>query len=586
MPCCWAGDNGDFNNYEMARAWVVYSTVTLLSPISLYVVHSFYVTRNNWEMKVREPYAVILCSFTMWVSFILESIYHLSLDLELAKRDWNDFIVIRPESTSEIFDTLAYAGFVLAGSMYLFRVWMFWYKSGLSGEIHGFGEAIAAQTLRERPKLTNYYTNRRRRFGNRRLVIAACLLWSIMAIAPVVVLDFMLNVDRRLLKHIISAAVVIPVPCVMSYLLRNVKNKFGIVSESKLAFLILLIIIAFNLLLYFTGMRNSYYRWLIDYWLKSVLICGYFLWLMRFIQTFSVDKINDRDDTKSVRDGLKSAICCDRPWVLSIPSQSVSYEDYQLHELLESKKGFDLFRTHLGETLCAENLLFFVDVYMHRKTLDVDPYLKLTEDEAEVFKACARVEMKWVDQDSLETPSMIPTCTDIYKLYIQPLSQMEVNISGRMRKNIVRIFERKNKKKMNLRKRLSFATRLSFASPALPQRRAASLEEVELTPKAKKRSGDCKSMEAPLTAGPRKSTKRFIRSHSAYSTDEVVDIRVEPVASGNLPGDIPPHFTTMINFGQTEPSIEHLYPAWKTLVNLLKNDSLVRFKIENSRKPG
>merc|ERR1719285_1360529 len=72
-------------------------------------------------MKVREPYAVILCSFTMWVSFILESIYHLSLDLELAKRDWNDFIVIRPESTSEIFDTLAYAGFVLAGSMYLFR---------------------------------------------------------------------------------------------------------------------------------------------------------------------------------------------------------------------------------------------------------------------------------------------------------------------------------------------------------------------------------------------------------------------------------------------------------------------------------
>merc|ERR1712060_581063 len=152
----------------------------------------------------------------------------------------------------------------------------------------------------------------------------------------------------------------------------------------------------------------------------------------------------------------------------------------------------------------------------------------------------------------------------------------EENIPGRMRKNIVRIFERKNKKKMNLRKRFSFAARLSFASPAPAHRSAASLEEVELTPKAKQRSrsGDCKSMQAPFT-GQTKSTKRFKRASSAsYSTasDEVVGIRVETVASGNVPVDIPPHFTTMINFGQPEPSIEHLYPAWKTLVNLLRND--------------
>ena len=35
---------------------------------------------------------------------------------------------------------------------------------------------------------------------------------------------------------------------------------------------------------------------------------------------------------------------------------------------------------------------------------------------------------------------------------------------------------------------------------------------------------------------------------------------------------------------ETEFLIDHLYPAWKTLVNLLNNDSLVRFKMGHEGK--
>merc|ERR1719285_1033303 len=60
-------------------------------------------------MKIREPGAVILCSFTMWISLILESLYHLLLDLDVAKADWRRFVVIRPTSAAEICDIFAYA---------------------------------------------------------------------------------------------------------------------------------------------------------------------------------------------------------------------------------------------------------------------------------------------------------------------------------------------------------------------------------------------------------------------------------------------------------------------------------------------
>lgn len=593
MPCCWAGDNGEFNNMERARAWVVYSTVIVLSPISLYVVHNFYVTRDNYEMKIREPGAVILCSFTMWVSLILESLYHLLLNLDVAEDNWRRFNVIRPSSAAEICDMFAYAGFVLAGSMYLFRVWMFWYKSGVNEEAHGYGEVVAAQTMRGRPQLKSFYTNRRKDLGNRKVVTVACLLWFAMAIAPIVVVDFILNVDRRLLKHIICAAVLIPVPCVMFYLLRNRKNKFGIVTEYKIAFLILLFTNGLNILLYFTGMKNSYYRWLIDYWLRSVLICAYFFWLMRFIRTFSIDNINNKEDRDCWSD-FKKILCCDRTWVLGLQAKTISFDAYQLNEVLEHKAGYNLFRDHVRDTLCAENLLFFRDVYLHRKNLGEDPYIKLSVNDSDVIKACARVEMKWVDQESKRTPGMIPTSTDIYKLYIRPFSQMEVNIPGRMRKSIVREFERK---KLNFRKRLSIAVGLS--SPPAPcrqfERSAVVLPEVELTPKANSELRESRTIEANLEtreiratsqcskAGRGNSVNRTNPQSSTYSTasEEVLEIRGDPIVSGS--DVIPPHFhfTSIKNCGQSEPSIEYLYPAWKTLVNLLKNDSLVRFKMGN-----
>jgi len=183
-------------------------------------------------------------------------------------------------------------------------------------------------------------------------------------------------------------------------------------------------------------------------------------------------------------------------------------------------------RKHLQETLCSENLLFFVDVYMHRKNLDEDPFLELLENESSIIKDLAKLEMKWIDSEVEEKPWTIPSSKDIYHLYIKPLSELEVNIPGDMRREIISEFERTT-------------TRVSILGPINAN---SNSKCVQMTPKRMKRA-----TSTPIPA-------KFIERQTNNKV------------------------SSALSRTSAQPSISYLYPVWNTLVKLIMNDSLVRFR--------
>merc|ERR1719193_333716 len=94
-------------------------------------------------MAVREPKAMIMSILTTWMCTVFEAISHLAEDLELAKLSWDEFMDREKVSVCSIFDFLSTAGYVFAGTIFLYRIWMFWYRSELNKEALILGEAAA-----------------------------------------------------------------------------------------------------------------------------------------------------------------------------------------------------------------------------------------------------------------------------------------------------------------------------------------------------------------------------------------------------------------------------------------------------------
>lgn len=345
---------------------------------------------------------------------------------------------------------------------------------------------------------------------------------------------------------------IIPVFILMIVLLLNVKNKFGIVDEFKVALVATICI--FGVKLFLLLAEESYYRILIDFQCRVVIVCAYFVWLMHFIRSFDVLDINYK--RSHVRRPFTELLnCCKKKEPLDA-IKIISFEEYSLHQILSSRVGYEAFHSHVQETLCTENLLFFVDVYKHRKALLHDPFFDFLDGECGVVKACATIEMDWIDKEIAEVPDLIPSCIQIFTHYIRPFAQMEINIPGKMRKQIIKIFEGKCRQK-TIRPRLSIRNFVNREKG----------NAIELTC----RDSDSPFMEPATSPTLRSSSSSIMKTvhESNYRENIPIDCRLTNTTATSVD----------LNLCRTETLIEHLYPAWKTLVNVLNNDTLIRFKM-------
>jgi len=241
-----------------------------------------------------------------------------------------------------------------------------------------------------------------------------------------------------------------------------------------------------------------------------------------------------------------------------------SVEDISLPDILNKQEKFEKFLGHSRETLCSENLLFFVDVYVHRRNLSEDPFLKKVGGETTVLKECARLKMDWIPHDH-----QVLTVWELYRCYIKTYSPREVNIPGPMKKAIMAHFGdgRKTKRhKMNTQKSL--------------------VNEMVVTSVRSKRITNSRDWMVPKMESINQPSSLQQEGPNSFAIETDLSLlntgaSNRTVAKAKAELKLTNQSSSAENPFENNPSIELLYPVWKTLVSLLKNDTLVRFKRKN-----
>jgi len=189
---------------------------------------------------------------------------------------------------------------------------------------------------------------------------------------------------------------------------------------------------------------------------------------------------------------------------------------------------------------CALRIyFFFVDIYIHRKTLAIDPFVSMIQNEPDDIRDCVTLRMSWIDEEINQHTT--PSAQAIYDKYIKPFANMEVNIPGQIKKKIMNVFEE--------------------SKPIRTFRERVQLELINVRSSVLGRVSIRQSRSSFKIASIQESVKNEARQ--SWQTLSMAEL-----SSGRgLIGGIP-----------EEPSIIHFYPAWKSLVNLLKSDTLIRFR--------
>jgi len=581
MHCCWAGKDGVFNSFEFARALGVYSTLLLLSPIHMYITWCFYITRKNYEMRVREPNVVIMMSLLIWIRLICESMYQFTLNLD--EEGSND-----SQITTWIFNILHWLSCILILGLYFFRVWMFWYNSVKSRKAAAFVESEGyLGSFSSNQKWVVDPCSRPRYLTSLRKIVAVSIFWMVIWIALIAIVYFAMDCTTCVQRYQLGLIALCPFVVKSFLLLRGVKNQFDIISEYIVVISLVLINFGLNVSLEsLCGLKDSYWRALIDYVFRAVWLCCYLLWLLNSVRKFALDSLKDRTHL-SLYD-LRDLCCIKSEWCCSARISELKQHtpiNLGLPEILSKQSSFNLFRFHLEETLCPENLLFFVDVYIHRKQLEDDPFLTLTENENYIIKECARVKMKWIDEE----PRAAPTVRDIYNLYVKPFSDQQINIAGNLREKLVALFEVRNPTtntervtrsqslqippiyRCNRRARFSatvfeLRSSLNIGQHLLPDKVCREIDSRLLSPSYSFQKG-FSSVSYQIELSEIKIPRRKSERHGGFS---IALNDVDESSENSYSQD------SFLHSGDL--SIAHLYPVWKTSVNLLRNDSLIRFK--------
>merc|ERR1719397_180062 len=520
-------------------------------------------------MAVREPKAMILCILTFWMCTVFEAIGHLAKDLELAKINWDKFMDREKVSVSSIFDFLSMAGYVFSGTIFLYRIWMFWYRSELN-EVAPICSEAAAKGGQEYQSICVRMLNSLR---TRKKVMVVCFIWAFILIFPVLLIDFILPTDQKRLQKLLIAIIgvgAIPMSLLMVVLVRSVKNYYGVVEEYKMVLAWVICTIGIRFSLHFTAFAESYYRFLIDFECRAGLTLAYFIYVMYVVRSYDVQR-------KSVGAmGLcgKLLNCCKGSPSPDI-TETKTWKDFTLSQLLSNRLGYNLFLTHVQKTLCVENLLCFVDIYRHRKSLNHDPFIELTEGENKVIYAnLARIRMDWIDMEMRSKPSVVLTCKQIYRLYIEQSSKMEINIPGSTRKQLANVFGQ-SKPRKSIRQRLSVVGKLLGDKGISVQ--MTSRTSINFNHPGTECMVDSFSLSINSPTFNQKTVRSTMRS------------TIGSAFGDNLSVDDHHLFSTQRStvYTETQHSIEKLYPVWKAVINLLNSDSLVRFNMAvNSNSNG
>jgi len=610
------GKDNEFNKFEIARAWGVTSIMFFFCPVLLFVIYRFFVTRNNYEMWIRNPNALIMAPWFIFARRIFEALSHFALDLDLAVADWDLFEAHRHSTSLDnaisVFNCLSNFSFTLCGASYFYRVWMFWEKNrrakGLedvsSGtkDYHWDSETTVPDSTGT-SRLGSSATLR-----NPLKVSGVLCIWLLFINVPYC---RFFEISTHKMAWLASMGLPMIVGCII--LLHDVQNTFGILQEYKVLMVLLIMITAFNFLIGFIPfLRNTYYDMLADFFWRALLFDIYFLWLARFIKTFAIETIEEQN--KRIKASNSEYRASKRLWkkrrkksakeyrangdgeeqgyefsseVITVDEvesrdsdlmmkpgfdgnvsspgsvySAASVEDISLPDILNKQEKFEKFLRHSHETLCSENLLFFVDVYVHRRNLPEDPFLKKVRGETTVLQECASLKMDWIHHDH-----QVLTVWELYRCYIKTYSPREVNIPGQMKKKIMAHFGdgRKTKRsKVNTQKSLDNEMVVSsMRSERMTKSRGWMVPKME-------------SINQPISLQQEGSSS--LANHADLSLLNT-GASNRTVAKADLQLTNQPSLAE--NPFENNTSIELLYPVWKTLVNLLKNDTLVRFKRKN-----
>jgi len=577
----------DINRYELPTL-IGTCTILLLYSFSIPpVIYKFFKSKKNQEMLVREPKALILMVILFWASIVFESIFFLSLDLGSVDDDWSGETFHGQKWG--VLGELSIFCFLAGATSFFYRSWMLFVKNGIVREVNSHFFVSSGNILSPDPDKTLLRTYssalfaRNRGAGNRQSVgcVLTLFLGSIMAVIVVVGETNPMN-DGYEIRKLILYGVGIAGLIFESYVICNIKDRYGTVVEYKVltaaGFLWMIITIIME-----EGITH-FYGLLVEYLCWSVSLLILIIWLYFYIGKFSVLKI-----------------------------KSKVLEDFELYHVLRKKTSFERFRTHAQLSLCIENLEFFVDIYTIRKTLAVDPYLALSEDETEVIRKCARVKMPWIDDVIAENPGSVPTMKNIYDLYIKPCSDMEVNISGKLQTRLVGLFSSKE----HTTSPRFFSTELSRIIPKKQELKRGGMAIMFNSGQ----SNDLVTSETSPTAGKKNVIGNTSSTPKRNPEDSMLNIKSpepklsdkESFVEGTSTEPRVPSEKSVVDATSTDSKISatdkkhprfvhesnesvrdqmeeqrliDLYPVWKQLITLLKNDTFVRFKFSVAQEGG
>merc|ERR1719233_238581 len=243
-------------------------------------------------MKVRgPPNSMILILLSIWFSILFEAMTHLTKDLELADENWDKFINEKQTGVSPVLEMVEDVGYAVCLAIYFFRIWMFWWKSGLKMAVQSFGDAAKAKEK----KPLSIYLRERKFLGNETYVGFFCFLWVIIEMTPVLIINVIINSGSNsvpMIRVILSAVFTVPVFIVIIVLTMNVTNKFGIVREYMVLLLVYISSLGMNFLLYATPWADTYYRLLIGFVFRAFAALGNYIWLMLYVRTFQIENLS------------------------------------------------------------------------------------------------------------------------------------------------------------------------------------------------------------------------------------------------------------------------------------------------------
>jgi len=503
------------------------------------IIWKFIKIKQNQEMRVREPKALIFMIVCFWVGTTLGAIQSLELDYDI---DDSEISLAYYNSGWGILNDLQIICIIAGHMTFFYRSWCLLVKNEIVGCMSShFYVAAGSTTYNESPSspISRTFTKTLasssftlRRSVRSRYGAVALIIFSVSLIVILSQVEISIH-DRGTVQISVLILVIIFGSMFESYVIWKVTDRYGTVGEFKAFALVGLIL----LLIYITfdQVTSQFYGLLIIRASWGITIWSAIIWLYFHIRSYSVDNLQ---------------------------TSRTKGKDIEFYKVFKKERTFERFREYSKVCLCAENVEFIVDIYAVRKTLHMDPWLGLSRGESKIIKKIARVKMPWIDRQIKANGSRVPSMDRIFELYIKPYAELEVNISGKLQAKLVASYNKKAPPPMKLLSKVE----LELSSGAYLDSSASLTEE-----------SDRISLEGQLPEGQPEDNERESQNMYNFPSESGGGlISLQSVGTFNCSPKHKPSVT--VKDLEKEHRLTMLYPVWKELVMLLHNDTFVRYK--------